>query len=147
MKIDLSAPYSSDYKAGYLIKGTDERKMVVLVANDGSKHCTSFARYLMATKLCRYLEKDEEVDHINNNKTDDRISNLQILTKSENMQKEHKRYLSTLEHGTYRMYHTGKCRCPLCVQAGRDMRNAWYKAHRDEVLMRRRAKRKTKRPQ
>lgn len=116
--------------------------MIVLVANDGSKHCTSFARYLMATKRGRYLEKDEEVDHINNNKIDDRISNLQVLTKSENIQKERKRHLSTLKHGTYPMYRTGKCRCRLCVQAGRDMRNAWYKAHRDEVLMRRHTKRK-----
>lgn len=117
--------------------------MIVLVANDGRKHCTSFARYLMSTKLGRYLEKDEEVDHINNNKIDDRISNLQVLTKSENIQKERQRYLSTLKHGTYRMYRTGKCRCQLCIQAGKDMRSAWYKAHRDEVLMKRRIKRKT----
>lgn len=144
MRIDLNAPYANDYKAGYLINGTEKRKMILLVSRDGRKHCTSFARYLMSTKLGRYLDKDEEVDHINNDKSDDRISNLQILTKRENIQKEKDRHLSTLEHGTYSMYHTGKCRCSLCVAAGRDMRNSWYKKHREEVLLKRREKRKSR---
>ena len=53
----------------------------------GKRHCISLARYRMAVKLGRVLEKWEQVDHIDNDKTNDSIDNLQILTRLENNRK------------------------------------------------------------
>lgn len=47
----------------------------------------SYARYLMCIHLGRFLLKSEEVDHKNNNRLDDRIENLQVLTPKENKEK------------------------------------------------------------
>ncbi len=48
----------------------------------------------MSVKLKRQLQKTEQVDHVNNVKTDDRIENLQILTLAENAIKGRKRLVT-----------------------------------------------------
>ncbi len=55
----------------------------------------------MCCKLNRYLSDDEHVDHIDNDKMNDSISNLQILSQKENNQKGRSKSLMTL-------------RCPVC---------------------------------
>ena len=118
--------------------------MVVLIANDGSKHCTAYARYLVAVKRGSYLSKDETVDHIDEDKTNDSIDNLQILSRRDNLKKHAKSVKSTPEHGTYSMYRTWKCRCELCKKARQTVTKRWYDKHKDEILQRRREKRKLK---
>ena len=64
----------------------DGRKHVIHY--DGvTKHTQSYPRYLMEQHLGRKLESWEQVDHINNDPTDDRLENFQILTQLENIQK------------------------------------------------------------
>ena len=66
----------------------DGRKHVIHY--DGkTRHTQSYPRYLMEQHLGRKLETWEEVDHINDDCTDDRIENYQILTKPENIEKSH----------------------------------------------------------
>lgn len=60
---------------------------MVKVYPDGKRSTTLYSKYLMEKKLGRELVGDETVDHINNDKTDDRIENLQILSRSENSKK------------------------------------------------------------
>ena len=71
------------------------RKMANLVPiekENGLKRKTiSYARYLMSIKLRRELEKWEQVDHIDNDCGNDCLSNLQILTVSDNNIKEARR--------------------------------------------------------
>lgn len=69
----------------------------------GKRRTQSYPRYLMEQYLERELLPEEHVDHINNDPTDDRIENLQILTQLENSRK------STVpaEIGTYV--------CPMCL--------------------------------
>jgi hypothetical protein len=55
-----------------------------------TRKSVTYARYLMCIKEGRILSTEEEVDHINGDKTDDRIENLQILTAKENIRKSFK---------------------------------------------------------
>lgn len=64
----------------------DGRKHVIHYEN-GKRRTQSYPRYLMEQHLGRALETQEQVDHINNDKTDNRIENLQLLTVAENNRK------------------------------------------------------------
>ena len=69
-------------------KRKDNRQHVVIVYDDGTKTTKSWPRVLMERHLGRKLLRDETVDHINNDKTDNRIENLQLLSLKENNLKE-----------------------------------------------------------
>lgn len=58
----------------------------------------TYAKYLMCVHLGRMLNRDEEVDHIDEDKTNDVISNLQILTRAQNTAKnlEHRKNLGLI---------------------------------------------------
>lgn len=86
-KINLEFPYSEDYIAGYLNINKEPRRVVLLVRKDRSKTSCSYARYLMSCHLKRYLLKEEQVDHIDNNKLNDTVENFQIISVKENNEK------------------------------------------------------------
>jgi hypothetical protein len=65
----------------------DGRKHVVIIHDDGRRQTKSYPRLLMEQHLGRELTKEETVDHINNDFTDDRIENLQLLSLAENASK------------------------------------------------------------
>lgn len=142
MKFSLEQPYNSKYKAAYMIDGSEGRKTIVLVEPNGKLHSTAYARYLMSVKLGRFLEPNETVDHINEDKTDDRLENLQLMSTADNI-KKHANYVSKpFEHGTYRMYHRGKCRCEACSAANKEVQNRYRTKHKEEINQRRRDKRR-----
>lgn len=91
MKIDLLPPYSTIWVKGYLVVNPENRRNVILYNCSDIRSTVSYARYLMSVHLGRFLTDEEQVDHINNDKTDDRIENLQILSRLENMRKTHKK--------------------------------------------------------
>lgn len=81
-------PYEHYIVYGPSLSKSESRRVVVLVDKETKKKTsTSYARYLMSTHIGRMLTKEEKVDHINNDKLDDRIENFQILTHSENLRK------------------------------------------------------------
>lgn len=61
----------------YFNKGTG--RMYIRLKKDGHRIMMNYARYLIEQHLGRELEKDELVHHINGNKLDDRIENLEII--------------------------------------------------------------------
>ena len=63
------------------------RSFIIRVKNK-QKRTQSYPRYLMEQHLGRELLPEEEVDHINNDPTDHRIENLQILSSKNNKLKE-----------------------------------------------------------
>lgn len=63
-----------------------DRYMIFLVSPEHRTSMT-YARYLMCVKEERWLGPEEEVDHIDDNRLNDDIDNLQILTRAENMKK------------------------------------------------------------
>lgn len=90
-RIELEYPYNEHYIAGYLNTNSEPRRVVLLVDKDKKQSSTSYARYLMSCHLKRFLSKDEHVDHIDNNRMNDVIENLQILTLQENNKKGKRR--------------------------------------------------------
>jgi hypothetical protein len=65
----------------------DGRKHVILKSSNFRK-TISYPRYLMEQHIGRSLTDEETVDHINGDFTDDRIENLQILTREQNSAKQ-----------------------------------------------------------
>lgn len=81
----LQKPYSDDFISGNLFFcNTSGRYRVNLIRADGTETSTNYARYLYTVHIGDYLPEGLHVDHINEDKTDDRLENLQLLTASEN---------------------------------------------------------------
>ena len=73
-------------------EGRQYANLVPIDESSGLKRKTiSYARYLMSVKERRILNENEHVDLRDNNKINDDINNLQILTPRENKIKEVKR--------------------------------------------------------
>lgn len=87
MKIDLKYPYSEKWKFGYIVTNSENRKTLILYNNCGDRTSTQYARYLLAIKLKRFLTEEEIVDHIDGDKTNDSLNNLQILSREDNIRK------------------------------------------------------------
>ena len=84
MKIEVEFPFNIEFSKAYLSRSNaDFRQRVSFIRDDKTGTLMSYARYLMSVKLGRFLSKDEEVDHINTDPTDDSIENLQVLSVEE----------------------------------------------------------------
>lgn len=88
MKIEIEEPFKPEFKHGYVSINNEGRKIVQLYHSENKRKTISYARYRMSVILKRHLTKDEEVDHINNDPTDDRDENFQILTPAQNQLKQ-----------------------------------------------------------
>jgi hypothetical protein len=90
MKLESTPPFSN-YVAYKNFHKKEGRWQVCLVPMDGStsRRTITYAKYLMCIHLNRIIAPEEQVDHINNDKADDRIENLQILSKKDNSAKSH----------------------------------------------------------
>jgi len=86
-KINLDYPYNTIWKHGYLLSNRENRQILILFDSESNRTTTQYARYLLGVKLGRFLTKEETVDHIDNDKTNNDINNLQILSISENIRK------------------------------------------------------------
>lgn len=93
MKIEISDFYKKKgYVVAYVVMHKKmERRLVILRRKDGKTTSISYAKYLYTSKYCYDIAEGDHVDHINGNKLDDRIENLQVISGAYNQQKDHKR--------------------------------------------------------
>ena len=88
-RVQAEFPYQ-DYWLYIVFHKKENRRMANLILKNDTKVRTtiSYARYLMTVNLKRLLTEDEEVDHVDNDCTNDIIDNLQILSKEGNRKKQ-----------------------------------------------------------
>lgn len=113
MKIDLEEPFKSIWNNGYLRVGSEERQIVDLFNSNSDRTTISYARYLMSVHLGYIVPDEYEVDHVDNDKTNDDINNLQLLTPEQNKIKKQLDYFENKQicYGVHCAY----CSIPFII--------------------------------
>jgi hypothetical protein len=88
MTKEASHPFTG-YKLYVVFHNKMKRRMACLVSKK-DRTTISYARYLMSVHLGRKLTPFETVDHIDGNKLNDSLENLQILSNADNVRKSAK---------------------------------------------------------
>lgn len=88
----------------YLHSAGKGRKIIIMIMPDGTRRTTANARYIVECREGRLLGPDEQVDHHDDDPSNDDPANLIILTPEANRQK----YASANPAPTRR------CVCPIC---------------------------------
>ena len=78
------------YDKVYVNINKEPRRVATLRKANKEMVSMSYAKYLYTSYHKVDIEKGLEVDHINGDKLDDRIENLQIISSKYNRQKDHK---------------------------------------------------------
>ena len=90
MKEEISKYYKNKgFNHVYILTNKENRKIALLRGNHCKKLTLSYAKYLYTSFYEVEIDKDCHIDHINGDKTDDRIENLQIISAKYNVQKDH----------------------------------------------------------
>ena len=110
MKIELELPFKDKWRSGYLQIHPSGRKYVCLFNTRKDRSLISYARYLLSVQLGRNLTKDEFADHKDEDKTNDEISNLQVLTREENNRKSRE-----WQEKNGRIHRKVILDCPVCL--------------------------------
>jgi len=141
MRIELESPYKEVWSKGYVINHKKQGRKYLVLCDEKSrkKSCTLYARYLLAVKIGRFLNGDEQVDHIDNDKTNDAIENLQLLTKYQNIKKSVKK--RERKHGSRFFVYSG-CECEKCRATRKRWSLGWYERNKDAYNKKRREQRK-----
>ena len=141
MRLDkIDPPFADLYDTAYVYVNNEGRRLIKFIKDKKHIKGMAYARYLLSVKLGRFLTDDEQVDHIDNDKTNDSIDNLQILTPKANTDK----YQATLPHnvhGTNSMYRKG-CRCAVCKAWRHDYTKKYYERNPDKRAALNEAKRR-----
>ena len=82
-RIGAKGAKNNRYNHGYS-KDKDGRRLIMVKSEKGGY--MYYSRWLMEKHLGRELTFDEVVHHINGDKLDDRIENLEVLTRAEHME-------------------------------------------------------------
>lgn len=90
MKEEISDYYKDKgFVVVYIATNREPRRVATLKHQDGSLHSMSYAKYLYTSHYECDVNKENHVDHINGDKMDDRIENLQVISGIYNIQKDH----------------------------------------------------------
>ena len=105
MKEEVSEFYKQKgFKVVYIATNKEPRRVATLRKSNGEMTSMSYAKYLYTSHYKIDLDNSLQVDHINGDKMDDRIENLQTISRTYNIQKDHKRKEMVI------------CKCPVCQE-------------------------------
>lgn len=91
MKIEISDYYKrKGYNVVYIATNKEPRRVATLRKLNGEMTSMSYAKYLYTSHYETDVAEGDQVDHINGDKMDDRIENLQVISGVYNRQKDHK---------------------------------------------------------
>jgi endogenous inhibitor of DNA gyrase (YacG/DUF329 family) len=91
MKEEISEFYKEKgFNTVYVNINKEPRRVATLRKPDGTLLSMSYAKYLYTSHHYCDVDKTDNVDHINGDKMDDRIENLQVISGRYNRQKDHK---------------------------------------------------------
>lgn len=103
MIIEISEYYKQKgFIRAYLSTNKEPRRVCTLRKPDGTTTSMAYAKYLYTSHYKCDVDKDCQVDHIDGNKMNDVIENLQIISGTYNRQKDHICKEMIL------------CKCPVC---------------------------------
>ena len=92
MKEEVSEYYrQKGFTRLYIGVNKDPRRVATLYKEDGGTLTMSYAKYLYTSYYKEDVDSSYHIDHINGDKLDDRIENLQKITGTYNRQKDHER--------------------------------------------------------
>ena len=85
-KVLPSLPPFQDFRVRgpYMNPNRGKPRRIVFLAGNGRKTSMSYARYLVCVREGRWLGREEQVDHIDNDRLNDSLDNLQILSPAAN---------------------------------------------------------------
>jgi len=88
MKIEVDDYYrEKGVIAIYLNTNKEPRRVVTMKYDNGEMHSISYAKYLYTSTYKCDVPEGEEIDHINGDRMDDRIENLQKISRRLNKNK------------------------------------------------------------
>ena len=91
MKQEISEYYKKKgYDVVYINTNKEPRRVATLRKSDGTMTSMSYAKYLYTSHYETDVADGDHVDHVNGDKLDDRIENLQVISGTYNRQKDHK---------------------------------------------------------
>ncbi len=145
-KIELDKLFSTQWDSAYLIHHAKEGRNYVVLRNSATDKRTTiqYAKYLMSIKLGRILRREEQVDHIDGDKTNDSIDNLQLLSEQAHRAKtaveaadraKLRRLSRTPKHGTYLEHKKYGCNCEACVAAYREYSRRKTNEYRERLRL------------
>ena len=83
MKIEVSDYYKlKGYSRAYLYKRKDDRMAITLAGVGMKQKGMLYSKYLYCSYYQCDVPENEHIDHINGDKTDDRIENLQKISRA-----------------------------------------------------------------
>ena len=90
MKQQISDFYKEKgYSVVYVSTNKEPRRVATIRKPNKEMHSMSYAKYIYTSHYKCDIAKGDQVDHINGDKMDDRIENLQVISAGYNSRKNH----------------------------------------------------------